>query len=202
MDQLHESLFASNSVDIKPGGARSANISIDVCLLMLYGHILFTSRSYTYAIGKMAVLCQESSYQRANCGVGYFLRARALDPQNPMISLCLGLAYVHYGLKRQASNRQYLLLQGQSFITEYLEFDDEEAGRPMAERYYNVGRLFQLLGLNALSADYYRRANDANQGEGKIKDIDINIAMNSVVSLLAAGNNKLASKILKEKIVL
>ena len=72
----------------------------------------------------------------------------------------------------------------------------------MAERYYNVGRLFQLLGLNALSADYYRRANDANQGEGKIKDIDINIAMNSVVSLLAAGNNKLASKILKEKIVL
>lgn len=58
IDQLHESLFASNSVDIKPGGARSANISIDVCLLMLYGHILFTSRSYTYAIGKMSSLSQ------------------------------------------------------------------------------------------------------------------------------------------------
>lgn len=119
-----------------------------------------------------------------------------------MISLCLGLAYVHYGLKRQASNRQYLLLQGQSFITEYLEFEDEDKGRPMAERYYNVGRLFQLLGLNALSADYYRRASDANKGEDKIKDIDINIALNSVVSLLAAGNNRLASKILKESIVL
>ena len=28
------------------------DVRLDVCLLMLYGHILFTSTSYTYAIGK------------------------------------------------------------------------------------------------------------------------------------------------------
>lgn len=30
----------------------AAKLSMDICLLMLYGHILFTSTSYTYAIGK------------------------------------------------------------------------------------------------------------------------------------------------------
>ncbi|SPJ81661.1 related to transcription initiation factor TFIIIC [Fusarium torulosum] len=54
--------------------------ALDACVLMLYGHILFTSTSYTYALG-------------------YFLRSQALDPQNPMVNLSLGLAYVHYGLK-------------------------------------------------------------------------------------------------------
>ncbi|KAF5531485.1 transcription initiation factor TFIIIC, partial [Fusarium mexicanum] len=46
---------------------------LDACVLMLYGHILFTSTSYTYALG-------------------YFLRSLALDPENPMVNLSLGLA--------------------------------------------------------------------------------------------------------------
>lgn len=31
---------------------RTRDYKMDVCLLMLYGHILFTSTSYTYAIGE------------------------------------------------------------------------------------------------------------------------------------------------------
>lgn len=33
-------------------GAAAEKLNMDICLLMLYGHILFTSTSYTYAIGK------------------------------------------------------------------------------------------------------------------------------------------------------
>lgn len=31
--------------------ANAADLSFDACLLMLYGHILFASTSYTYALG-------------------------------------------------------------------------------------------------------------------------------------------------------
>lgn len=31
----------------------SSDVDLDVCLLMLYGHILFTSTSYTYALGTL-----------------------------------------------------------------------------------------------------------------------------------------------------
>lgn len=33
------------------GHIATTDLNVDVCLLMLYGHILFTSTSYTYAIG-------------------------------------------------------------------------------------------------------------------------------------------------------
>ncbi|KAF4587562.1 Transcription factor tau subunit sfc4 [Ophiocordyceps camponoti-floridani] len=45
--------------------AHPAEMNIDICLLMLYGHILFTSTSYAYSLS-------------------YFLRARSIDPSNPM----------------------------------------------------------------------------------------------------------------------
>lgn len=35
-----------------PRGAGEEQRRIDICLLMLYGHILFTSTSYTYALSK------------------------------------------------------------------------------------------------------------------------------------------------------
>lgn len=35
-----------------PEGGGDPSQGLDVCLLMLYGHILFTSTSYTYALGE------------------------------------------------------------------------------------------------------------------------------------------------------
>ncbi|KAF9770555.1 hypothetical protein IL306_011877, partial [Fusarium sp. DS 682] len=128
---------------------------LDACVLMLYGHILFTSTSYTYALG-------------------YFLRSLALDPENPMVNLSLGLAYVHYGLKRQSTNRQYLLLQGQTYLSRYVELGQpgstEGKTWTKAEAYYNIGRLYQLLGVNYLAHDYYSRAKRAcRESHGRAK---------------------------------
>ncbi|KAM0202550.1 hypothetical protein ACHAQD_009307, partial [Fusarium lateritium] len=117
--------------------------ALDACVLMLYGHILFTSTSYTYALG-------------------YFLRSQALDPQNLMVNLSLGLAYVHYGLKRQSTNRQYLLLQGQSYLSQYAKLGSSENANDFskAEAYYNIGRLFHLLSINYLALEYYSKAKE------------------------------------------
>lgn len=38
--------------DFDQDATAAAKMNMDICLLMLYGHILFTSTSYTYAIGE------------------------------------------------------------------------------------------------------------------------------------------------------
>ncbi|UKZ79294.1 hypothetical protein TrVFT333_007044 [Trichoderma virens FT-333] len=168
--------------DLGQDAATAAKLNMDICLLMLYGHILFTSTSYTYAIG-------------------YFLRAWSLDHENAMVNLSLGLAYVHYGLKRQSTNRQYLLLQGQAFISRYVQSGGDEP-QLQAERYYNVGRLFQLLGIGYLSLQYYTKALEANKlagGKKLLKDI---IFVNETISLLSTNHKSLAHELLVKNLKL
>lgn len=128
------------------------------------------------------------------------MRARSLDPTNPMINLSLGLAYAHYGLKRQSTNRQYLLLQGQAFLSQYLQSGQNGAGGSMAERLYNVGRLFQLLGTSYLSSLYYTQALEACKREGGNKDLSSCILINSIVSLMSVKNNSMAFSLLKSNL--
>lgn len=44
---------------------RSAEPKLDICLLMLYGHILFTSTSYTFALGEFveSILSKTNSHR-------------------------------------------------------------------------------------------------------------------------------------------
>ncbi|OAA44907.1 Tetratricopeptide-like helical [Metarhizium rileyi] len=161
----------------------TTRLDIDICLLMLYGHILFTSTSYSYSLG-------------------YFLRARSLDSTNAMVNLSLGLAYVHYGLKRQSTNRQYLILQGQSFLFQYARQHTHGNAYASAERYYNVGRLFQLLGIGYLSSNYYAMALDACKSGGGSKDLSTLILANTLISFLNIGNNDAALLILRNNMKL
>ncbi|KAL2884530.1 Transcription factor tau 131 kDa subunit [Ceratocystis lukuohia] len=109
--------------------------SPDVNVLMLYGHILFMSTSYTYALH-------------------YFMRARSLDPTNPAINLSIGLAYIHYALKRQSVNRQYLILQGVGFVIQYAQEVEQSDPTHLSEAKYNVARILHLVGLPHLSQVY------------------------------------------------
>lgn len=52
IDNSYEELFATKFDPSEAGEKTVSKIDMDVCLLMLYGHILFTSTSYTYAISK------------------------------------------------------------------------------------------------------------------------------------------------------
>lgn len=113
--------------------------ALDVALLMLYGHILLTSTSYTYALN-------------------YFLRAAALDPTNPMVNLSAGIAYVHYAMKRQAENRQFIIAQGMHYMFEYYEARSQSTDiTERLEAHYNVARCYHLLGIFHLAAEYYAR---------------------------------------------
>jgi general transcription factor 3C polypeptide 3 (transcription factor C subunit 4) len=126
-----------------------------------------------------------------------------------MVNLSLGLAYVHYGLKRQSTNRQYLLLQGQTYLSRYVELGQpgvtERGIWTKAEAYYNIGRLYQLLGVNYLAHDYYSRAKKACRGShryNEAKGLEIMILSNELISLIINQNSTKALALLKEKIKL
>lgn len=64
-----------------------------------------------------------------------------------MINLFVGLSYIHYSLKRQSANRQYLIMQGLSFLFRY--YDIRQQSRDpveVQEAEYNVARAFHTLG--------------------------------------------------------
>jgi general transcription factor 3C polypeptide 3 (transcription factor C subunit 4) len=112
---------------------------MDVALIMLYGQMMYAGTSYTY-------------------GLNYFFRALALEPQNPMVNLCIGLSYIQQALKRQSENRHQLVMQGIAFLNIY--YDIRKKSEQLVERQeaeYNMGRAYHLLGLSHLAEPYYTR---------------------------------------------
>lgn len=88
--------------------------------------------------------------------VDYFLRAYALDPDNPMINLSLALGYIHHSIKRQAENRHHLIMQGFAFLFAYYNLRcASKSALERQEANFNVARVFHMLGLIHLGVQYY-----------------------------------------------
>lgn len=86
------------------------------------------------------------------------MRAASIDPGNPMINLSLGIGYIHYALKRQATNRQYLLTQGFAFLSKYHGPRSRSASAAeRQEAHFNMGRAYHIVGLGPLATAYYAR---------------------------------------------
>ncbi|EAW08236.1 tetratricopeptide repeat protein [Aspergillus clavatus NRRL 1] len=113
---------------------------LDVALLVLYGHILYSGNSFYPALN-------------------YFFRAYALDPQNPAVLLSIALCYIHHSLKRQSDNRHYLIMQGISFLHEYRRVREKKGSFPQErqEMEFNFARVWHLLGLAHLAVEGYQR---------------------------------------------
>jgi general transcription factor 3C polypeptide 3 (transcription factor C subunit 4) len=115
-------------------------MGLDIALLVLYGHILYSGNSFYPALN-------------------YFFRAYALDDQNPAVLLSIGLSFIHHSLKRQAENRHYLIMQGLSFMHEYRRVR-EKPGSLLAEKQemeFNFARVWHSLGLAHLAVEGYNK---------------------------------------------
>ncbi|RDW70656.1 tetratricopeptide repeat protein [Aspergillus mulundensis] len=116
---------------------------LDVALLVLYGHILYSGNSFYPALN-------------------YFFRAYALDDKNPAVLLSIGLCYIHHSMKRQSENRHFHVMQGLSFMNEYKRLR-ERKGTPLIQRQemeFNFARVWHTLGLAHLAVEGYLRALD------------------------------------------
>ncbi|PYH96394.1 TPR-like protein [Aspergillus ellipticus CBS 707.79] len=113
---------------------------MDVALLVLYGHILYSGNSFYPALN-------------------YLFRAYALDDQNPAVLLSIALCYIHHSFKRQSENRHYLIMQGLSFMHEYRRVR-ERPGNLLSERQemeFNFARVWHSLGIAHLAIEGYHR---------------------------------------------
>ncbi|KAI1505503.1 hypothetical protein F5X99DRAFT_368242 [Biscogniauxia marginata] len=178
----------SGDEDGAPGKAYPAK-DLDVTLLMLYGHILFISNSFTYALN-------------------YFLRAYSIDPTNTMAALSVGHCYVHYALKRQSENRQYLLIQGFMFLHQYY---NAKVASPEAairqEAHYNLARSYHAIGIPHIAAEYYRRTlqevpDDSGNGIMGRDDLSQEAAFNLQQICLTGGDMESVRSLAEKYLVL
>ncbi|KAL5339130.1 hypothetical protein BJX70DRAFT_408376 [Aspergillus crustosus] len=142
---VRESIYkerAALSTKDETGEAIPAD-QLDIALLVLYGHILYSGNSFYPALN-------------------YFFRAYALDDQNPVVLLSIGLCFIHHSMKRQSENRHYHIMQGLSFMNEYRRVR-ERPGTPLVERQemeFNYARVWHTLGLAHLAVEGYNRVLD------------------------------------------
>jgi general transcription factor 3C polypeptide 3 (transcription factor C subunit 4) len=180
------------------------NTDLDIALLMLYGHILYSGSSYIFALSEL--LYNYVEIRQLTSPTDYFLRALALDPENPMINLSCGLAYVHYALRRQADNRQYLILQGLTFLFTY--YDSRKTSTTLDERqeaHYNIARVYHMLGLTNLAVPYYELVFKELEGAEKVgsrEDLVTDAAYNLQSIYAMSGNQELAMKISRKWLVM
>jgi len=73
-------------------------------------------------------------------------------PENAVISLLVGVAYLTYALSRSPGDRHAGILKAFAFLTHYAA----RAGSP-AEAAYNLGRAFHQLELLHLATEWYNR---------------------------------------------
>ena len=139
---------------------------LDTSILALYGHIMAAASTWASALN-------------------YYFRALTIEPENPTLNLCIGLAYLQHALKRQAENRHWGIMQGLSFLNRYyiirttgslpkarLDKDNPVTGDnadhvvdPRSkvpalhkqEAAYNLARAYQLLGLVNHAVKGYER---------------------------------------------
>ncbi|KAL2840316.1 hypothetical protein BJX68DRAFT_187224 [Aspergillus pseudodeflectus] len=143
--QVRESIYkerAALSTRDDTGEAIPAD-EMDVALLVLYGHILYSGNSFYPALN-------------------YFFRAYALDDQNPAVLLSIALCYIHHSMKRQSENRHYHIMQGLSFMSEYRRIRERPGSLPVErqEMEFNFARVWHTLGLAHLAVEGYQRVLD------------------------------------------
>lgn len=113
-----------------------------------------------------------------------------------MIKLSIGLGYVHYGLKRQAENRQFHIMQGMSFLLDYYKSrrtSQNEEDRQEAS--YNIARTYHMLGLTHLALPYYQEVLDGAQSPSLQEDLVLDAAFNLQTIYSMSGNLRMAEYI-------
>lgn len=103
----------------------------------------------------------------------------------------IGLAYVHYALKRQAENRQHLILQGMTFLFVYYESRVESPHiEERLEAHYNIGRAYHMLGLSHLAIPYYSLVlKEASDHKGPVGEDLVSDALYNLQSIYSMAGN-------------
>jgi general transcription factor 3C polypeptide 3 (transcription factor C subunit 4) len=111
----------------------------DPALFALYAHVLMCGGSYMAALN-------------------YYFRAFAITPDDPVLNLSIGVAYIQHAMKRLSENRQYQIQQGLAFVNRYYELrTKDDIAIHCQEAEFNFARIWHGLGLVSLAIPAYER---------------------------------------------
>jgi general transcription factor 3C polypeptide 3 (transcription factor C subunit 4) len=121
----------------------------DPALFALYAHVLIAGGSYMAALN-------------------YYFRAFAITPEDPILNLCIGTAYIQHAMKRLSENRQFQIQQGLSFVYRYYDLRMKTGkARLRQEAEFNVGRVWHGLGLVQLALPRYEKCIALSEDVGR-----------------------------------
>jgi general transcription factor 3C polypeptide 3 (transcription factor C subunit 4) len=129
-----------------------------------------------------------------------------MDPNNPMINLSAGLAYVHLALKRQTDNRQQNIIQGTTFLFRY--YNSRKNSTRIEERqeaHFNLARAYHMLGLTHLAIPYYYKVfEESSQGTElpEWEDLVVDAAYNLQTLYATVSNSEIAQNITREWLII
>ncbi|KAI9305669.1 hypothetical protein BJ944DRAFT_264854 [Cunninghamella echinulata] len=107
---------------------------LDTYLLTLYGHVMAIGKNYVNSIA-------------------FYLRTYAIAPENPLNTLCLGIAHLQRSTQRKTDNRHLQVIKGMNMFSNYCKLRNYNQ-----EAEYNMGRAFHLIGITHLAVRHYERA--------------------------------------------
>lgn len=81
-----------------------------------------------------------------------YLEAYKLDPENPLINLCVGSSLISLALGFRLQNKNQCILQAFAFLFRCLRL-----GGNQQEALYNIARAYHHIGLNTLAVTYYEK---------------------------------------------
>ncbi|CAM0876174.1 unnamed protein product [Alopecurus aequalis] len=81
-----------------------------------------------------------------------YLEAYKLEPENPLINLCVGSSFVNLALGFRLQNKNQCIVQGFAFLYRCLRI-----GSNQQEALYNIARAYHHVGLKTLAVIYYEK---------------------------------------------
>lgn len=142
-DALRNENGNGNGIDITSGKANITKVNIDTSkdhffTNYVYASYLFTNRSYYSALVYLIKL-----YQTYN--------------KNPQLLFLLSLSNLYRSVQRKTLHTNFQILQGLTFMSEYIQTKDMTNPYNQMESYYNLGRCFNMLGLDSIAIELYKR---------------------------------------------
>ncbi len=171
----------------------------DPALFALYAHVLICGGSYMAALN-------------------YYFRAFAITPQDPVLNLAIGTAYIQHAMKRLSENRQFQIQQGLAFVYRYYDLRTKSGVAVLQqEAEFNVGRVWHSLGLVSHALESYERciglsgrveeearerAADGVDGFEGFEDFKMEAAFAMQSIYAVSGNLEMAGRVTREVLVI
>ncbi|XP_054719964.1 general transcription factor 3C polypeptide 3-like [Uloborus diversus] len=105
-----------------------------LALGVLNGHNAMISGTYKHALGEYMCILKER-------------------PNDVFVTFCVGITFIHMACQKFATKRQFLMIQGFAFLSQYLKLKG-----PYQETFYNIGRALHQLGIKDAAVHYYKKA--------------------------------------------